>query len=90
MPFLQYIRWVGSLLLVILFAANRLLSGAVVPVPSPDVSLNEKISIRIHSQQNWPERVVFDTTRPTLAPASPVVAETNIRSAQKLAEATRH
>jgi hypothetical protein len=67
MPLLQYFGWVGSSLVAALLAANWCCSAPIVRAPRSDVPFYQKINIRIHSDQKWPERVVFDTTRPTLA-----------------------
>jgi hypothetical protein len=67
MPLLQYFGWVGGSLVAALFAADWCCSAPIVPAPRSDVPFDQKINIRIHSDQKWPERVVFDTTRSTLA-----------------------
>jgi hypothetical protein len=67
MPLLKYFGWVGSFLVAALFATNWCCSAPIVRAPRSDVPFDPKINIRIHSDQKWPERVVFDTTRPTLA-----------------------
>jgi hypothetical protein len=66
MPLFQYFGWVGSFLLAALLAANWCFPAPV--TPQSDVPLDQKISIRIHTDHKWPERVVLDTTRSTLAP----------------------
>ena len=66
MPLLQYFGWVGSCLLAALFAASWWFSGNVADAPPSRASLSESIHIRIHSDQKWPDRVVFDTTRSRL------------------------
>jgi hypothetical protein len=76
MPLLQYFGWVGSFLLATLFTASWWFSGNVVDAPPSRAPLSESIHIRIHSDHKWPERVVFDTTRPRLAPAENAQAET--------------
>ena len=48
-----------------------------------DVPLDQKINIRIHTDHKWPERVVLDTTRSTLA------QEAKAESRPTLAEAKR-
>src|ERR1700751_2574468 len=68
MPLFQYFGWVGSLLLAALFAANWCCSVSVARAPRSDVPFDQRINIRIHTDHKWPERVVFDTTRSTLAP----------------------
>ena len=69
MPLFQYFGWVGSVLLAALFAAGWWLPGNAADVPRPRTPLSESIHIRIRSDHKWPERVVFDTTRPGFAPA---------------------
>jgi hypothetical protein len=76
MPLLQYFGWVGSVLLAALFAACCWLPGNVADAPRPRTPLSESIHIRIRSDHKWPERVVFDTTRPGLAPAEYAQAQT--------------
>ena len=60
MPLFQYFGWVGSFLLAALLAANWCFPAPV--APQSDVPLDQKISIRIHTDHKWPERVVLDTT----------------------------
>jgi hypothetical protein len=74
MPFVRYIAFVGSLLVAILFFADWYLPMA----PSQSVTSPEadKPIIRIKSDRKWPERIVFDTSAPTIVPQkSPVVAD---------------
>jgi hypothetical protein len=76
MPLLRYFVFVGGALLALLFAASAVMP-AVPVVEAPRFTADLSI-IRIHSDQKWPERIVFDTTRPTMPPpklAAPVVAE---------------
>ena len=75
MPLFQYIAWVGSFLLVTLLAANWCCSAP--PTPRSDVPLDQKINIRIHTDHKWPERVVFETTRSTLAREATADPETD-------------
>ena len=74
MPLMRYFVFVGGALLALLFVADACLPALPVAVASrSDTDLSV---IRIHSDRKWPERVVFDTTRPTITPApAPVVAE---------------
>jgi hypothetical protein len=51
MPLFQYFGWVGSFLLVALFAANWCFSSPIAPAPASDVPLNQRINIRIHAEQ---------------------------------------
>jgi hypothetical protein len=80
MPLLRYFVFVGGALLALLFAVSAFMPALPV-VEAPRFTADLSI-IRIHSDQKWPERVVFDTTRPTMPPprlaanlAAPVVAE---------------
>jgi hypothetical protein len=61
MPIRQYFVWVGSILLVALFAADCWLPDPTAHSPSA-IAPNEKVNLRIRSDHKWPERVVFDTT----------------------------
>ena len=60
MPIRQYFVWVGSALLVALFAADWLLPGPAAHSHSATPP-GEKVNLRIRSDHKWPERVVFDT-----------------------------
>jgi hypothetical protein len=74
MPLMRYFTFVGGVLLALLFIANACLPA--LPVVQASGSATDLSIIRIHSDRKWPDRVVFDTTRPTITPvASPVVAE---------------
>jgi hypothetical protein len=43
--------------------------------------------VRIHSVRKWPERIVFDTTRPTIVPAQTAIVEDRVPSPVALADA---
>ena len=88
MPLFQYFAWVGSFLLVTLLAANSCCSAP--PTPRSDVPLDQKINIRIHTDHKWPERVVFDTTRSTLAREAKADPETDVGRSETPAQAERH
>lgn len=70
MPLLRYFVFVGGALLVLLL----IVAAASPPVPTagPIVTGGDVPSVRILSDRKWPERIVLDTTQPTIAP--PVVA----------------
>jgi hypothetical protein len=78
MPLLQYFGWMGSFLLAALFATNWYCSAPIARVQLSDVPLDQKIHIRIHTDHKWPERVVLDTTRTTLAHDAKADGETNV------------
>ena len=67
MLLLRYFGWVGGFLVAALLAANWCFSTPIAPAPRSGVPLDQRINIRIHTDHKWPERVVFDTTRSTLA-----------------------
>jgi hypothetical protein len=60
MPIRQYFIWVGSALLVALFAADWWLPDPAAHSHSA-IPPNERVNLRIRSDHKWPERVVFDT-----------------------------
>jgi len=76
MPLQQYFGWVGSFLLATLLAANWCLPAPI--VAQGGVPLDQKVHIRIHTDHKWPERVVFDTTRSTLAQDAKADGETDV------------
>jgi hypothetical protein len=76
MPLLRYFVFVGGALLTLLFAVSAVMPA--LPAVGASKSTTDLSIIRIHSDQKWPERIVFDTSRPTTPPpnlAAPVVAE---------------
>ena len=93
MPLLKYFGWVGGFLVAALFAANWCSSVPIARSRPSHVPLNQRINIRIHTDQKWPERVVFDTSRWRLAPAENAQAETEPhgqKASQKPVAAERH
>jgi hypothetical protein len=65
MPLARYFFFVGGVLLALLFVVD-----AVLPkLPVADRADTDLPAIRIHSDRKWPERVVFDTSLPTIVPA---------------------
>src|ERR1700726_4028291 len=64
MPLARYFFYVGGVLLALLF-----ISDAYLPkLPAADGVNTDLPMIRIHSDRKWPERVVFDTSIPTITP----------------------
>jgi hypothetical protein len=62
----RYFVFVGGALLALLFAVD-----AFAPKAAADNSTHasvDKSTVRIQSNQKWPERIVFDTTQPTIVP----------------------
>ncbi|MCK1718003.1 hypothetical protein [Bradyrhizobium sp. 141] len=69
MPIFRYFVFVGGALLALLFAANYVLPSQPAAQAVATVS-NDQPLIRIRSDRHLPERVVLDTTQPTIvAPA---------------------
>jgi hypothetical protein len=74
MPLARYFSFVGGVLLALLFVLNAYL---------PRIPVHEKADadlpvIRIQTDRKWPERVVFDTSVPTIVPAQIASGEPSI------------
>ena len=66
MPIFRYFVFVGGALLALLFAADYVLPSQ--PVAQAVVTAsNDQPLIRIRSDRHLPERVVLDTSQPTIA-----------------------
>jgi hypothetical protein len=65
MPLARYFYYVGGVLLALLFIADAYLPK----LPVADRADTASHNIRIHSDRKWPERIVYDTNRPTIIPA---------------------
>ena len=89
MPVARYFLFVGGVLLALLFALNAYLPKSTeVARAESDLPV-----IRIHSDRKWPERVVFDTNRPLVAPVqvatteasppAPAIAEASANARQR-------
>ncbi|GMO21386.1 MULTISPECIES: hypothetical protein [Bradyrhizobium] len=66
MPIFRYFLFVGGALLTLLFAANFVYPAAPVARAVATAS-NDQPLIRIRSDRHLPERVVLDTSQPTIA-----------------------
>jgi hypothetical protein len=73
MPVVRYFLYVGGVLLALLFAIGTFTPQDVASHSAPGL---DKTTVRIHSVQKLPERVVYDTSVPTIVPpaAKTVVA----------------
>ena len=89
MPLLRYFLFVGGALLALLFVCDAVLPQ--VPLPGNLTSGSDLPAVRIHSDRKWPERVVFNTNLPPMAPVtvataaaapavSPAIAEMSAKS----------
>ena len=75
MPLGRYFLYVGGVLLALVLAIDWYWPQSTSRAAHADV---DRAPIRIHSQHQWPDAVVFDTTQPTIIPPAPpgeVVAE---------------
>ncbi|MBR0872765.1 hypothetical protein JQ633_20550 [Bradyrhizobium tropiciagri] len=88
MPVARYFLFVGGVLLALLFAVDALVpQGAIVASTSLSSPGIDKSTVRIHSTQKLPERVVYDTSLPTIVPtqvnamaaAAPASAQSRVR-----------
>ena len=71
MPLARYFLLVGGALLALLFLAD-----ASMPIlPLADGASSNRATIRIHSDMKLPERVVYDTSLPTITPGSAANAD---------------
>jgi hypothetical protein len=71
MPIGRYFVFVGSVLLALLFLADRNFPGQITPSARADV---DRSVIRIQTRHKWPEAVVYDTSLPTIVPTAVAVA----------------
>ena len=77
----RYFLFVGGALLALLLVVNAALP-ALPAAETPQSAGTDHSIIRIHSDRKWPERVVFDTTRPTIVP-NPTLAASQTAVAPK-------
>jgi hypothetical protein len=73
MPFGRYFAFIGSVLLGLLYLADWYLPQ---PAATPDRADVDRTVIRLQSGHRWPERIVIDTSLPTIVPPPAKVADT--------------
>ena len=77
MPLARYFTLVGGALVALLFVA-----GWFFPTPpamfSNQTTVFDKTIIRIRSDRKWPEKIVLDTSRPTMMPLPLAVEERRV------------
>jgi len=78
MPVARYFLFVGGMLLALLFALDAFAPQQMVVAGNAAPSIDKTV-VRIRSDQKWPERVVYDTSLPTIVP--PAAATTQIAAA---------
>ena len=76
MPLMRYFVFVGGALLALLLIVNACAPGLPVTeaARSTAAPATDRSVIRIRSDRKWPERVVFDTSQPTVVAAAPAAA----------------
>jgi hypothetical protein len=74
MPVARYFLFVGGVLLALLLAIDALVPQETV-VASQAAPSVDKTVVRIRSDQKLPERVVYDTSLPTIVPPPAVTAQ---------------
>lgn len=67
MPLRRYFVFVGGLLLAFILLIDWYTPQTAARAGTGSV---DRTTIRIHSAHQWPSAVVFDTTQPTIVPAS--------------------
>jgi hypothetical protein len=72
MPIGRYIAWFGTSLLTLLFVADWYLPK---PLPEPAGDTINKPVIRIASIERPPERIIIDTSQPTIVPPPTLVED---------------
>jgi hypothetical protein len=71
MPVGRYFIFVGGVLLTLLFVADWYMPRLPLDPARDDVDRG----IRVQSRHRWPERIVIDTSLPTIVPASAMAAD---------------
>jgi hypothetical protein len=85
MPLVRYFIFVGGVLLALLFIADAYLPR--LPATERTAAAADLSVIRIYSDRKWPERVVFDTTLPTVTPPTSAITETRVPPPPSIADA---
>jgi hypothetical protein len=83
MPLARYFCYVGGVLLGLLFIADACLPKLPVAHWADKVSYN----IHVRSDQKWPERVVYDTSLPTITPSHNASTEQRAATPSTIASA---
>ena len=87
MPVARYFLFVGGVLLALLFAVDALVPKQAV-VASQAAPSVDKTVVRIRSDQKPPERVVYDTSLPTIVPPRAATAQAVVPSVRTAAPAS--
>jgi len=69
MPVARYFLFAGGALIALLFALDAFSPKAVADnTGRASAGVDKAAALRIRSDVKWPERIVFDTTQPTIVP----------------------
>jgi hypothetical protein len=74
MPLARYFLYVGGVLLTLVF----ILDACLTKLPVVEQAQANLPVIRIYSDRKWPERIVFDTSLPTIVPAPRAIVEDRV------------
>jgi hypothetical protein len=85
-PIARYFMFVGCTLVALLFIAGWCLPATPAMFADQSVAIDRAV-IRIKSAHKWPERIVLDTSQPTIAPAA--VEEPPLQSVRLPPDETR-
>jgi hypothetical protein len=78
----RYFSFVGGVLLALLF----ILDACLPKLPVLDRPPANLPVIRIHSDRKWPDRIVYDTKRPTIVPPSMATTEVVVQAPKMAAD----
>jgi len=84
MPLARYFLYVGGALLALLFISDPYLPK----LAAADSGSSRSAIIHIHSNQKWPERIVYDTSLPTVVPTQIANIEANVAAPEIVAFTT--
>ena len=73
MPVARYFLFVGGVLLALLFVIDAFAPQQLAVASNDAAQSVDKYTVRIKSDQKLPERVVYDTSLPTIAPPKATV-----------------
>jgi hypothetical protein len=82
MPLARYFLYVGGVLLTLLF----ILDAYLTKFPVVERLQANLPVIRIHSDREWPARIVFDTSLPTIVPAPTAIMGDRVPSPAMLVD----
>jgi hypothetical protein len=85
MPLARYFLYVGGALLALLFISDPYLPK----LPATDRAEFRSANIYIHSDQKWPERIVYDTSLTTVVPAQIANIEANVSAPEIVASTAK-